>query len=272
MPRKSAAKKKKSGGDVEAVVREGDAPTTPPTEIPPAAKDDDDVAWVRKQLSAAPKPKEEVDDIRDALNDPDSEFKFMPPDADRSKMAAADVTAASLTAESAEKKRGRKPKAAAAESAGGAAAVVAPPVTAAAASTGKPAWLLAQEKAQSVRTETVVAKPIKSAPALEADSGAKPAAKSATTARVTDAKKHAASDTLRIKTSSAAAAAAPPPAPVVLTKVNGSITPARVEMVVGQTRQTTNTSRTLPNRQAVTRIMSGIHNAEPFDCDIGGMF
>lgn len=267
MPRKSA--KKKAAEVVEVV----DATVVEPVKKVTPVEEEDEVAWVRKQLSAAAKEevkkeekkeekKERIEDndIRDAINDPDSEFKFMPPDTNRSTASLAMVSAAAEEA-AAPAKRGRKPKEVKPPvEAGAAKPVVDKPVAAAAPAkpTGKPAWLLAQEKAQAARTETVVAKPAVKAVELTDDSKA---------VKKTDA----ASSTLRIKS---APVVAPKPAPVKAVAVAEpatsliEITPARVDMAVGKAH----TSRMLPNQQVVTRIFSGIYNAEPCDSDVNGMF
>jgi hypothetical protein len=271
MPRKSS---KKKAGVVESVEIVADTPPPPKaaSKVTPV-EEEDEVAWVRKQLSAASKDKPEPeqkeqteqkeqqhDDIRDAINDPDSEFKFMPPDTNRSTASLAMVSAEEAAAPA---KRGRKPKDAKAApvdvkpAAEDAKVVVAPPKP-----TGKPAWLLAQEKAQAARTETVVAKPASKAAEFTDDSKA--------------VKKTEAPGTLRIR-SAATPVAAPvavpavkpaAAAPVVKAVTAIEITPARVDMAVGKEH----TSRMLPNQQVVTRIFSGIYNAEPCDSDVNGLF
>ena len=273
MPRKSS-KKKSAKDEVTVVEKEGEEILPPKkvevAEVKKVEEEEDEVAWVRKQLSAASKQKENVDDIRDAINDPDSEFKFMPPDTNRSTASLAMVSDEKAAA-AAPPKRGRKQKAAAdtVESV----AVAAPPVVVAdkpAAATvaakpsaqpsGKPAWLLAQEKAQASRTETVTAKPaVKAAWTDESkDTGSKKVVAEATTLRIKTEAKPVAKPVAVVK-----------PAPVQAVVVDAiEITPARVDMAVGKEY----TSRVLPNQQVVTRIFSGIYNAEPCDSDVNGMF
>ena len=254
--------------DEEVVVKEPVAQVAA-TKVAPV-EEEDEVAWVRKQLSAASSKKKDsgVTDIRDAINDPDSEFKFMPPDTNRSTASLAMVTE-EKAAEA--PKRGRKPKAAAEPEAAPPAEKPAPTTTTPAAAkpavqpSGKPAWLLAQEKAQASRVETVVAKP---------------AVKAAWTDDAGGAKKADASATLRIKSAPTPTVvvkplAVKPPAAAAVKEPQQQqqqhviqITPARVDMAVGKEH----TSRMLPNQQVVTRIFSGIYNAEPCDSDVNGMF
>jgi len=273
MPRKSS-KKKATKDEVTVVEKEGEEVLPPTVKVeeavtePPRVKveEEDDVAWVRKQLSAASKQKGNVDDIRDAINDPDSEFKFMPPDTNRSTASLAMVTDEQAAA-AAPAKRGRKQKADAGVAVAAppvvvvaekpAAAVAAKPV---AQPSGKPAWLLAQEKAQASRTETVTAKPTVQAAWTDESKGSTGSKKVVVEAT-----------TLRIKTE--AKPAVPAIKPEAAQEVKDAsygieITPARVDMAVGKEH----TSRVLPNQQVVTRIFSGIYNAEPSDSDVNGMF